>query len=132
MSSDKRSTMQYSPVTASARTILGLPRRIDAAKHTRAHLSVWEGEGGAIEAPAAAVRSLAEPAEPLACEPQSDDAIDALATELRRVTTVEHVQRNESNAPKPGILQVPATRQNARRNPTSRPRVRRTMGRGSR
>jgi hypothetical protein len=49
MNSDKRSTVQYSSVTAPARTILVLPRRIEAAKQAKADLSVWEGEGGAIE-----------------------------------------------------------------------------------
>ena len=55
MSDDKRSTMQYTPVTGPVRTLLARPHRVEVAVQTKAKLSVWEGEGGAAEAPVPAV-----------------------------------------------------------------------------
>ena len=49
MNKDKRSTMQYSLVTAPVRTTLHLPYGVGGRGQMKAKLSVWEGEGGAIE-----------------------------------------------------------------------------------
>ena len=57
MNKDKRSTMQYSHVTAPARTTLHLPYGVGGRGQMKAKLSVWEGEGGAIDTPRAAASS---------------------------------------------------------------------------
>jgi hypothetical protein len=79
MNSAKPPSTQYSPVTAPVRTILGLPRRVDSARQTKASLSVWEGEGGAIDGPAAVVPSPTAPAEQLALVLETDDVLDTIA-----------------------------------------------------
>lgn len=58
MNDDKRSTLQYSPFVAS-QTLLGFPRRVRDAAQTKAKLTVWEGEGGAIATPAGVVKPIA-------------------------------------------------------------------------
>jgi hypothetical protein len=79
MNDDKRSTMQYSPVEAPARNVLGIPSHLrNNSPQTKAKLSEWEGEGGAVKAPVAAAPAPA-PDEDRDEETEVTDVIDTIA-----------------------------------------------------
>ena len=99
MNDDKRSTLQYFPVMTPVRTIRGLAHRMSAAQ-TDARLSVWEGEGGAIERHAVAAPSL------------------------RAGADLPQAPISGSKVPERGILRLPAGRSDVVRSPTRRPKLR--------
>ena len=61
-----------------------------------------------------------------------DDAADseAFAREIERVQTLSYRTGNAPGSGKPEILRLPRPRENAARTPITRPRLRRTQGRG--
>ncbi|HUP94207.1 MAG TPA: hypothetical protein VM164_04820 [Burkholderiales bacterium] len=79
MSQNDRSTLQYIPVTAPERTTLGLPFRVEKAAQTKANLSVWEGEGGATEAPVPVAAAPVIEDEQIPEEAETTDVIDTIA-----------------------------------------------------